>query len=486
MPSRRNKFKTSWIIGPSKNEPINDRCSVGRKLLEKMGWENGLGLGKDNQGMTENPLWKYNRGDSKTGFKCKDEMANEILPHQNAFEDLLGELNSQTGEESINTDDSLQRKSRERVKTCKKHIRYKKMARAKDISNYSAKDFEGIVGKKITKKNLDLLRETSNCGTLSNIKVTNEVFASLECESSSEQFDMDNKSFNLLKRNKQLCVSQKHEKTCVESSTIVSEVSYVNEELEESGNPKKKNKRHSFSSFTLEPNACSMQAFANTSTESINDQCKESEATEDVDVFNSERSFKKKSRKIDGNSENCAIVNTNDSTLQSSEISKKKKKKKMKENMGDSNTPCTEYNSALSDTNLDEKPTSREEFMCNTKSISEIRQKQTLQNKSVSRNAVTEFDSSVITSEKSSNFEKTETKKEGSKVSNGCTTSNDASKNDDNNSLIFLRQNNNFFLTGEERKKIKKHLAENPAIIQQVASAFVGSNLMSIKGYGNW
>ncbi|EEA07486.1 G-patch domain-containing protein [Cryptosporidium muris RN66] len=46
---RSNEIKSSYIIN---NNNINSSMSIGQKLMERMGWKQGQGLGKDEQGIT--------------------------------------------------------------------------------------------------------------------------------------------------------------------------------------------------------------------------------------------------------------------------------------------------------------------------------------------------------------------------------------------------------------------------------------------------
>merc|ERR1719333_1465244 len=83
------------------------------------------------------------------GFGCTQKYDKQWIEHQDSFNDLLAGLNQATGNEVkpvIRLADTVEVSSLEKTGSKLGH-RYKKATRAKDISNATAKDMEGIFGR---------------------------------------------------------------------------------------------------------------------------------------------------------------------------------------------------------------------------------------------------------------------------------------------------------------------------------------------------
>lgn len=128
------KCRTSY--SGKRHQPIGSD-NIGHKMLEKMGWSTGLGLGKHNQGNPES--LQIRQKNDRYGLRCKKETA-QSLPHQTAFEDLLGKLSSSNEELSIDCNAPLQ------TKIFRRQPRFTKVAKAKDVTSYAEKDLQGILG----------------------------------------------------------------------------------------------------------------------------------------------------------------------------------------------------------------------------------------------------------------------------------------------------------------------------------------------------
>jgi Pin2-interacting protein X1 len=78
---------------------ILDEGKFGQKLLEKMGWERGKGLGAKEQGMID-PVTLKSKDDNKgIGFKGHDDT---WIAHQDDFSAVLEQLNKEHGGEDSN------------------------------------------------------------------------------------------------------------------------------------------------------------------------------------------------------------------------------------------------------------------------------------------------------------------------------------------------------------------------------------------------
>lgn len=129
--------------------------------MEKMGWQNGTGLGANSNGMTEHIKVKFKTDTKGVGYNNND-YDNVWLDHQDDFESILSELNkassssiattttasSQSNDKPINT---LAQKSKERAK----RLHYSKFTKSKDLSTASQNDLACILGtdKRIKLKN---------------------------------------------------------------------------------------------------------------------------------------------------------------------------------------------------------------------------------------------------------------------------------------------------------------------------------------------
>ncbi|RUS74213.1 hypothetical protein EGW08_018019, partial [Elysia chlorotica] len=69
-----------------------DTNKFGQKLLEKMGWEKGKGLGAQENGMTEHIKASYKWDQS--GLGAGPQNPDAWVAHQDDFNDLLKMLNS--------------------------------------------------------------------------------------------------------------------------------------------------------------------------------------------------------------------------------------------------------------------------------------------------------------------------------------------------------------------------------------------------------
>ena len=76
----------------------SDENRFGKKLMERMGWEKGKGLGANEDGQTEHI--KVQIKNDKTGVGCTVDHADNWLAHQDEFNALLSALNSSSSEKT--------------------------------------------------------------------------------------------------------------------------------------------------------------------------------------------------------------------------------------------------------------------------------------------------------------------------------------------------------------------------------------------------
>jgi len=137
-------------VNPRGNLWANDESKFGQKLMEKMGWEKGTGLGAKQDGMVDHITLKHKDNNKGVGFQGHDD---NWLAHQEDFQNVLAALNVQHGETGKKLNESEKKATLEEIsKKSKRRVHYQKFVKGKDSSNYSAVDLGCILGTKSDKK----------------------------------------------------------------------------------------------------------------------------------------------------------------------------------------------------------------------------------------------------------------------------------------------------------------------------------------------
>ncbi|XP_042633520.1 PIN2/TERF1-interacting telomerase inhibitor 1-like [Cyprinus carpio] len=121
--------KQKWSVDPRNSAWSNDESKFGQKMLERMGWSKGKGLGKSEQGSTEHIKVKVKNNSLGLGTAANNE--DNWIAHQDDFNQLLAELNSCHAQN--NTDNPTQEQGfslEEKSKTSKKRVHYMKFTKA--------------------------------------------------------------------------------------------------------------------------------------------------------------------------------------------------------------------------------------------------------------------------------------------------------------------------------------------------------------------
>merc|ERR1712021_156437 len=146
-----DRKKQRWSTDPRGRKWAADKNKISNKLMEKMGWREGEGLGKEGNGML-NPIGVKYKMDN-LGFGCTQKYDKQWVAHQDSFNDLLAGLSAESTTAAETTVDSKpvladKAKISSLGQTGKKSgHRYHKFTKAKDLSQASAKDMEGIFGR---------------------------------------------------------------------------------------------------------------------------------------------------------------------------------------------------------------------------------------------------------------------------------------------------------------------------------------------------
>ncbi|XP_062943377.1 PIN2/TERF1-interacting telomerase inhibitor 1 isoform X2 [Cynocephalus volans] len=120
LAERRRKQK--WAVDPRNTAWSNDDSKFGQRMLEKMGWSKGKGLGAQEQGATEHIKVQVKNNHLGLGAAVSNE--DNWIAHQDDFNQLLAALSTCHGQE----------------------------AAGKDLSSRSKTDLDCIFGKRQSKK----------------------------------------------------------------------------------------------------------------------------------------------------------------------------------------------------------------------------------------------------------------------------------------------------------------------------------------------
>ncbi|XP_024898730.1 PIN2/TERF1-interacting telomerase inhibitor 1 isoform X2 [Pteropus alecto] len=120
LAERRRKQK--WAVDPRNTAWSNDDSKFGQRMLEKMGWSKGKGLGAQEQGATDHIKVQVKNNHLGLGATINNE--DNWIAHQDDFNHLLAELNTCHGQEKT----------------------------GKDLSSRSKTDLDCIFGKRQSKK----------------------------------------------------------------------------------------------------------------------------------------------------------------------------------------------------------------------------------------------------------------------------------------------------------------------------------------------
>ncbi|XP_005337290.2 PIN2/TERF1-interacting telomerase inhibitor 1 isoform X4 [Ictidomys tridecemlineatus] len=151
LAERRRKQK--WAVDPRNTAWSNDDSKFGQRMLEKMGWSKGKGLGAQEQGATDHIKVKVKNNHLGLGATINNE--DNWIAHQDDFNQLLAELNTCHGQEIADSSDNKEKKSfnlEEKSKISKNRVHYMKFAKGKDLSSRSSTDLDCIFGKRQSKK----------------------------------------------------------------------------------------------------------------------------------------------------------------------------------------------------------------------------------------------------------------------------------------------------------------------------------------------
>ncbi|XP_017282739.1 PIN2/TERF1-interacting telomerase inhibitor 1 [Kryptolebias marmoratus] len=144
--------KQKWSVDPRNSAWSNDDSKFGQKMLERMGWSKGKGLGRSEQGSTDHIKVKVKNNNYGLGANASHE--DNWIAHQDEFNELLAQLNNHHAQNSDAPSDEKKGFSlEEKSKTSKKRVHYMKFTKGKDLSSRSETDLNCIFGKRAKSAN---------------------------------------------------------------------------------------------------------------------------------------------------------------------------------------------------------------------------------------------------------------------------------------------------------------------------------------------
>ncbi|XP_035279345.1 PIN2/TERF1-interacting telomerase inhibitor 1 [Anguilla anguilla] len=138
--------KQKWSVDPRNSAWSKDESKFGQRMLERMGWSKGKGLGKSEQGGTEHVKVKVKNNSLGLGTSASHE--DNWIAHQDDFNQLLAELNSCHGQSTPPAPQEQSFSLEEKSKTSRKRVHYMKFTKGKDLSSRSQTDLACIFGKR--------------------------------------------------------------------------------------------------------------------------------------------------------------------------------------------------------------------------------------------------------------------------------------------------------------------------------------------------
>ncbi|KAM9156285.1 PIN2/TERF1-interacting telomerase inhibitor 1 isoform 2-T2 [Pangshura tecta] len=144
--------KQKWSVDPRNSAWSKDESKFGQKMLEKMGWSKGKGLGVQEQGSTEHI--KVQVKNNTLGLGAAINYEDNWIAHQDDFNQLLAELNNchGQGESEPSSEQKTTFSLEEKSRSSRKRVHYMKFAKGKDLSSRSEDDLSCIFGKRQSTK----------------------------------------------------------------------------------------------------------------------------------------------------------------------------------------------------------------------------------------------------------------------------------------------------------------------------------------------
>ena len=152
--------KLKWSTDPQNTAWANDKTKFCFKMMEQMGWKEGEGLGKNNDGMKD--YIEIKPVIDNRGLGCSYDSKSESQ-HQPDYEEILRSLNEKYSTKKL-ADSEKSRFPLEQGAAKSRPLRYRKSIQAKDLSNKSRDELSCL-----------FITHPSRVGTEGSLTKTNEL-----------------------------------------------------------------------------------------------------------------------------------------------------------------------------------------------------------------------------------------------------------------------------------------------------------------------
>ncbi|CAF3315834.1 unnamed protein product [Rotaria socialis] len=161
------RSKVQYVV-QNKTEWVDDDNKFGKRMLEKMGWKSGVGLGKNENGRTEHIDLKFKSNLKGVGF-INGKYDSTWIAHSQSFDSLLQQL-QQAHSPSASSSSSAIHNFHQTVQQTKTRFTYKKQSSGKDLSSRSNDELDCIFGwNKGNQLKIDQIKQDSSLDMKSEI-----------------------------------------------------------------------------------------------------------------------------------------------------------------------------------------------------------------------------------------------------------------------------------------------------------------------------
>lgn len=141
MVSLNEKRSKIRYVVQNKTEWTEDGNKFGQRMLEKMGWKTGVGLGKNEDGRTEHIDMQFKANLKGVGF-VNGKYDSTWIAHSQSYDSLLMQLQQSHPTASSSSLHNFQ----ETVQQTKTRFNYKKQSSGKDLSSRTHHELDCIFG----------------------------------------------------------------------------------------------------------------------------------------------------------------------------------------------------------------------------------------------------------------------------------------------------------------------------------------------------
>ncbi|EDV24769.1 uncharacterized protein TRIADDRAFT_56912 [Trichoplax adhaerens] len=166
-----NRSKPNWSSDPRNTAWSQDTNKFGYRMLNKMGWSAGKGLGIKEDGDSGHIKIKIKNNNLGVGANVNN--CSDWTKQQDDFSVLLSNLNNVHGQTTTDNDEANETANNSIFRMAElngKKAKYHKVLKCKDVQNYSKTDLTCIFGRSHSSPELSSMAKCSNPSKDSNDK----------------------------------------------------------------------------------------------------------------------------------------------------------------------------------------------------------------------------------------------------------------------------------------------------------------------------